>query len=163
MSFSSIPVGRLTAAAALAVLTAAGTASHVFAASKAVVGTLTCHGKGSVGLIVGSQQHLNCNYKPAGGGHTDHYHATITKIGLDVGVKGPSTMIWSVLGSTSGYPRGALAGQYGGVSADASVGVGGGANALVGGSNKSVVLQPLSIQGQTGVNLAVGVSALTLD
>jgi hypothetical protein len=145
-----------------AIATASG-ASIAVADAKAVVGTLTCHGKGSVGLIVGSKEHLKCTYKPAAGGHADHYHATITKVGLDVGVKGASTLIWSVLGSTSGYPHGALAGQYGGVSADASVGVGGGANALVGGSNKSVVLQPLSVQGQTGLNLAVGVSELTLD
>ena len=71
-------------------------------------------------------------------------------------------MIWSVLGSTTGFARGALAGQYGGVSADVSAGIGGGANALVGGFNKSVVLQPFSVQGQTGINLAVGVSELTL-
>jgi hypothetical protein len=153
---------RRPAALVLAVLATVSGTNLAQAEQKAVVGTLTCHGKGSVGMIVGSQQNLKCNYTPASGGHTDHYHATLTKVGLDVGIKGPSTMIWSVLGATGGYPRGALAGTYAGVSADASAGVGGGANALVGGSNKSVVLQPFSVQGQTGINLAVGVSELTL-
>ena len=163
MLFSTNPLKRFLSAFALATTAAAFNAAPVLAEAKAVVGTLTCKGKGSVGLIVGSKESLKCNYKPAGGGHTDHYRATITKVGLDVGIKGPSTMIWSVLGSTTGFSRGALSGQYAGVSADASAGIGGGANALVGGSNKSVVLQPFSVQGQTGINLAVGISELTLQ
>lgn len=130
-------------------------------AAKAVVGTLTCKGEGSVGMILGSKESLNCTYKPAGGGQTDHYRATITKIGLDIGVKGPSTLIWSVLGS-SDLEHEALLGTYAGISAEAAIAIGGGANVLVGGSNQSVVLQPLSLEGQTGVNLAVGVSEMTL-
>lgn len=131
--------------------------------AKLTAGTLTCQGQGSVGLILGSKEQLSCSYAPAAGqGPLQAYTATITKVGLDVGVKGQSVMVWTVLGSTTHLPAGALAGNYGGVSADASVGVGGGANALVGGSKDSVVLQPLSVQGQTGLNLAVGVSGLTL-
>lgn len=131
-------------------------------AAKVVAGTLTCKGKGSVGLILGSKQSLACNFKPAGSKPDEAYTATITKLGLDVGVKGASTMVWTVLYSTAELPPRALTGKYAGVSADASVGVGGGANVLVGGSKKSVALQPLSVQGQTGLNLAVGVSGLTL-
>jgi hypothetical protein len=130
--------------------------------AKPVVGTLTCKGKGGVGLIIGSKQSYACSFKPAGNATAQAYKATITKIGLDIGVKGPSVLVWTVLGSTGAIPAGALAGKYAGVSADASVGIGAGANALVGGSKNSVVLQPLSVQGQTGVNLAVGVSGLEL-
>lgn len=130
--------------------------------AKLVAGTLTCKGKGSVGLIIGSKQTLTCSYQPANKKPVQAYRATITKIGLDVGIKGASTMVWTVLSSTTDLPAAALDGKYGGVSADASVGVGGGANLLVGGSKDSVVLQPLSVQGQTGLNLAVGVSGLSL-
>jgi len=131
------------------------------AQGKLEAGTLTCKGKGAVGLIVGSKQTLTCTYVP-GKGPKQTYTATITKIGLDVGVRGASTVVWTVLYSTDIVPSGGLAGSYAGVSADASVGVGGGASALVGGSNKSISLQPLSVQGQTGLNLAAGVSGLTL-
>ena len=71
-------------------------------------------------------------------------------------------MVWAVYAATSGGPA-ALAGTYAGASAEASVGAGLGANVLVGGSNRTIALQPLSVQGQTGVNLAVGVTGLTLN
>ena len=130
---------------------------------KVVAGTLTCKSGGGVGLIVGSKQNMRCRFHPAGGGRSQAYHGSITKIGLDVGIKGPSVLVWTVLSATSTLPRHALEGSYGGVSADASIGIGAGANALVGGSSRSVVLQPLSVQGETGLNVAIGVSGLTLD
>lgn len=155
---------RLTLAAAGAVLALSVTAAvpTIAAEPRLVAGTLTCKGQGSVGFIIGSQERLDCRFNPAGSGPHHSYVASVTKYGLDIGVKGPSTLVWTVLSSTSALPRGALVGEYGGVSADASVGIGGGANALLGGSNKSITLQPLSVQGQTGVNLAVGVTGLTL-
>ncbi len=131
--------------------------------AKVVAGTLTCKGKGSVGLIIGSKETLTCSYAPAGKSPPQSYTATITKIGLDVGIKGASTMVWTVVSSTTDLPAEALAGKYAGVSADASIGVGGGANVLVGGSKDSVSLQPLSVQGQAGLNLAVGISGLSLQ
>jgi Protein of unknown function (DUF992) len=79
-----------------------------------------------------------------------------------LGIKGPSRMIWTVLGPSSGVARGALQGNFVGVSANASVGVGAGANALIGGSRNSIVLQPLSVQAQTGLNVAAGVAGLRL-
>lgn len=155
---------RFAAATAAATIAAAAllAAPPASAQSKIVAGTLTCQGQGTVGLIVGSKESLRCAYKPAGTGATQSYSGSVTKIGLDVGIKGKSTIVWTVLGSTTSLGRGALAGNYAGVSASASVAVGGGANALVGGSNDSVVLQPLSVQGQQGVNLAVGVAGLAL-
>lgn len=127
-----------------------------------VAGTLTCKGEGTIGMILGSKQTLDCAYQAAGGAR-DHYLGTITKYGLDLGFKGPSVLVWTVLGSTTDLPGGALAGNYAGVSADAAVGVGGGVNALVGGSASSIVLQPVSVQGQQGLNVAAGVSQLRLD
>ncbi len=137
-------------------------ASDAMAQAKLEAGTLTCQGKGSVGLILGSKQSLKCVFTPIGNAPKQAYSATITKIGLDVGIKGANTIVWTVLYSTDKIPAGALAGKYTGASADVSVGIGGGANLLVGGSKSSVALQPLSVQGQTGVNLAVGVSGLAL-
>lgn len=149
----------------LAALTAAFAAGHPNSASaepKLVAGTLTCKGQGTVGMIIGSQETLRCDFNVAGPGGHERYVATITKVGLDIGVKGQSTMVWTVLSSTSKLARDALVGDYGGLSAQAAVGIGGGANALVGGSNNSVVLQPVSVEGQSGVNLAVGVAGLSL-
>jgi len=130
--------------------------------AKLRLGTLTCTGAGKVGLIVGSQQNLSCTFKPSGRRPAQRYSATITKVGLDIGVQGKSVVVWAVLASTSNYGPRFLVGNYVGASADASVGVGGGGNVLVGGSNSSVTLQPLSVQGQTGVNLAVGVAELKI-
>ena len=138
------------------------TSSTAQEAGKAISGTLTCKGKGSVGLILGSTESLSCVYVPAGTGGPQNYSATITKIGLDVGFKTESVVIWTVLGSGTSLAPGVLSGNYGGASAEATVALGVGANVLIGGSKNSVVLQPLSVQGQTGLNLAVGVAGLTL-
>jgi hypothetical protein len=131
--------------------------------AKLVAGTLTCKGEPSVGLVVGSQQKLDCSFSPAGKGRVREFKGTITKVGLDIGFKSESVIVWTVLGSSEKVPSKILIGNYGGVSGEATVALGVGANALVGGSDKSVVLQPLSVQGQKGLNLAVGVTGLTLS
>ena len=131
--------------------------------ARLVAGTLTCRGNGSVGLILGSSQRMSCEFQRVRGGPAVSYTARITRIGLDLGVKGRNTMVWTVLSSTDNPATGALAGRYAGVAANAAVGVGVGANALIGGSSNSIVLQPLSVQVQTGVNVAVGVKGLTLS
>ncbi|MCA9232748.1 MAG: DUF992 domain-containing protein [Planctomycetales bacterium] len=161
---TSIDVVRCWLGAGIcAALVALSPTSLMAQSNKVVAGTLTCKGKGTVGLILGSKQTLACSYNPAGKKNPKHaYTATITKLGLDIGIKGPSVMVWTVLGSTTELPGEALAGKYGGLSADASIGIGAGANTLIGGSKDSVVLQPLSVQGQTGINLAVGIAGLTL-
>ncbi len=139
-------------------------ASHAAIAetAKLKVGTLTCQGKGGVGLILGSQERLSCKYTPADNRPPSYLTGKITRIGLDVGVRGKSVMVWAVLGSTTKLPAEALGGKFAGASADIAAGIGAGANILIGGNNKSVVLQPLSVKGQTGVNLALGVAGLTL-
>lgn len=146
---------------ALAASAAAMAVANAAQPAKLVAGTLTCKGEGTVGFIIGSKQKLSCLFKTAGG-KTQDYAASINKWGLDIGAKGENVIVWTVLSSTTDLPVGALAGKYAGVSADASLGLGAGANILIGGSKDSVTLQPLSVQGQKGINLAIGVSGLTL-
>ena len=160
MNFNSSKF-RLVASLAFAALMASNVGASA-QQSQLVAGTLTCHGRGHIGLILGSRQHLNCVYAPQGGGLEQRYEARITRLGLDIGVKGASVLVWTVLGASSALPQGALAGRFAGVSANASVGAGVGANVLVGGNANSVFLQPLSVQGQTGLNVAAGITGLTL-
>ncbi len=125
------------------------------------IGVLNCTVYGGAGLVFGSSKDLDCTFKGTSGG-TEHYRGSITKFGIDLGFTSQSQIIWTVLAPSADIPRGALAGDYGGVSAEGTVGVGVGANALVGGSNDTVSLQPVSVQGQQGLNLAVGISQLKL-
>lgn len=152
----------LAGSAALCAAAAAMISSASADTPKVALGTLTCHGHGGVGLIFGSKENMHCEFTTAVSGRVYHYNASITKVGLDIGFTGASTLVWTVLGSTTNTPAEALEGSYGGVTAGAAVGVGGNANALIGGSNQSVVLQPLSVQGDTGINLSAGVAGLSL-
>lgn len=128
-----------------------------------VAGSLMCNGAGGVGAVIGSRHRLSCVFQPVGHGPHQRYTATITRVGLDVGITGPTRMIWSVVGPTNNLQGGALAGNFVGVGANASVGVGGGGNALVGGLRNSIVLQPVSAQVQQGLNVAAGVAGLRLN
>lgn len=147
----------LAAFAAIPLLAAA----PALAQAKVKAGTLTCTGGAGVGLVLGSQKSYTCTYQSVSG-KREGYTASINKIGLDIGVTQESTIVWVVLGSADELAKRALAGNYAGATADASIGIGGGANVLVGGSDNSIILQPVSVQGQTGLNLAVGVAELTI-
>ena len=126
------------------------------------VGALTCDISGGIGMIIASKKDVTCLFTPsAPDAPKEVYTGSITKFGLDIGATSGGEMVWSVF-APSNRKFGALAGSYGGASAEATVGVGAGANVLVGGSDRTVTLQPLSVQGQTGLNLAVGVSGLNL-
>lgn len=163
-------MNRITAAVAAGLLgvgIAAGFASVSTTtaeaqAARSLIGTLTCRGGQHVGMIVGSQQTLDCRYQPVGNSRARGYTATITKVGVDIGFKNDTTLVWQVIGSTDVRRGPLLVGDYGGVSAEASVALGVGANALVGGSEKSIVLQPISVQGQTGLNVALAVTSMTI-
>ena len=124
-------------------------------------GLLTCDVSAGLGLILGSQKELACAFAPTRAGGREDYGGVITKFGLDLGIIGGGVMVWEVFTRTVAGP-GFLAGDYVGVSGEASVGAGLGANILVGGSNRTVTLQPVSVQGQIGLNFAVGVAALHL-
>ena len=124
-------------------------------------GYLTCHVASGWGWIFGSSRKLQCAYalQP---GYTEYYTGSITKLGADIGYLQSGVILWAVLAPTTNLGQGALTGHYGGATASAAVGVGAGANVLVGGFNSSVALQPVSIEGQNGLNVAAGVVEMTL-
>jgi hypothetical protein len=125
-------------------------------------GTLNCDVSAGIGFVVGSQRSINCLFTPNYPAPPEQYVGTITKVGLDIGVTTGGQLVWGVLQSTS-RRRGALAGSYAGASAEASVIAGLGANVLVGGNDRSIALQPLSVQGQIGLNVAAGIAEIALQ
>jgi Protein of unknown function (DUF992) len=146
-------------AASLAVLTAS--AQTAVAQQGVKIGALRCEVSGGLGLIITSSKEMQCAFTSARG-HREHYYGTIRKFGLDIGATNQGVLAWDVFAPSEGPKRGALAGDYAGVDASATVGAGVGANALVGGFGRSFTLQPLSIQAQTGLALAAGVASMTL-
>ena len=113
-------------------------------------------------LIIASNKAVQCQFNPRScRGPPEIYYGSISKFGLDIGATTAGQMIWAVW-APSAYGHGVLAGVYTGATAEATVAVGLGANALIGGSNRTVALQPLSVTGQTGLNLAAGVASLEL-
>jgi hypothetical protein len=126
------------------------------------IGTLTCHIQPGFGLVLGSSKEVNCEYAAAQG-FQEHYVGNITKIGVDIGYTRGGTMVWAVFAPSSDVAAGALEGRYGGLTAGATVGVGLGANVLLGGFDRSIALQPLSVEGNTGLNIAAGIGAMRLQ
>jgi len=120
-----------------------------------------CSVSASVGLIVGSQRNVNCVFRGQPGEPEESYTGTMTKVGLDVGFTTGGMIVWTVFADTNRQAA-MLAGKYVGATAEASIAAGLGANVLVGGSQRSVALQPLSLQGQTGLNVAAGIGELDL-
>lgn len=153
-------LGMSAAAVAVAMLGAAAVSGAQADSVKA--GVLSCNVEGGAGFVFGSSKELHCVFKPDGGHKVERYAGYISKYGIDVGVTGPAQLTWWVLAPTSKLGKGALSGTYSGAAADVSVGIGGGANVLVGGSNRTISLQPLSLQGQTGLNAAVAVASIEL-
>jgi hypothetical protein len=149
-------------AAALAATVALSTifAGPVAAQGGVQVGTLTCNSSGAWGFIFGSTRNLACTF--AGLNHVEYYRGQISKFGVDIGYTHGGVLIWTVIAPTANLQPGDLAGSYGGATASATIGVGVGANALIGGSNNTFALQPLSIETNRGLNIAAGVAALTL-
>jgi Protein of unknown function (DUF992) len=125
------------------------------------VGVLECRGGASIGFIVGSVTNLGCVLRVEGVPE-DRYVATIRKVGLDLGITEETALAWGVFAPVARLGPGDLAGTYAGAQGSASLGVGGGGNVLVGGSNNSIALQPLSLQGQIGVNIAAGLESMEL-
>ena len=148
--------------AAVAVAVTLGAASIQPAQAQYVkAGLLDCDVSGGFGWIIGSQKSVNCVFNPDRPGPQEFYVGSISKFGLDIGATAGGRMAWAVfMDATIG--RGAIAGDYVGASGEATVAVGLGANVLVGGSNRAVALQPVSVTGQAGLNLALGVAELRL-
>ncbi len=153
---------NLFAAAVIAAGSLALTATPSAAQPRQVqVGTLTCSLSASIGLIVASQKNVNCVFRGRPGEPEEAYTGTMTTVGVDIGVTSGGVIIWAVFADTDRY-FGMLTGTYAGATAEVSIAAGLGANVLVGGSHRSVALQPLSVQGQIGLNVAGGIGALEL-
>ena len=145
--------------ATLIVAAAGGTPAH--SQSGANVGTLTCNVAGGVGFVFGSSKDLSCLFTRTDG-KAERYTGSIKKFGVDIGFTKEAQIVWLVFAPGSIAP-GALSGSYGGATASGTVGVGAGANVLLGGSNKQVTLQPVSVEGSTGLNVAAGIGAVDLN
>ncbi|TCK31641.1 uncharacterized protein DUF992 [Ancylobacter aquaticus] len=148
---------------AFALATAALALSFVpaSAADRVKAGVLVCNAGASIGMLIESKQELTCTYTPADNSPVQNYAGTIKNIGLELGVTGGGVLTWGVLAVTNSFAPGALAGTYAGVTGNVALGVGVGANVLVG-SDESFALNPISVEGNVGASLALGVGGLTL-
>ena len=148
--------GLLLAAAAAFVL--CGGAAE---ADSVKVGTLNCRVSPGWGFLIASSRELHCDFLPISG-PAEHYQGTVSKFGLDLGYTTGGTLVWDVIAPRTDFEPGALEGEYAGATASVTAGVGFGANALIGGIEHSVTLQPLSMEGNTGLNVAAGLGAIDL-
>ena len=144
---------------AASLLAASAGAAH--AQDRVRVGVLECRGGASVGFVVGSVTNLGCVLR-IDGRPEDRYVATIRKVGVDLGITQETALAWGVFAPVKVLGPGDLTGNYAGAQGSATLGVGAGGNVLVGGSNNSIALQPLSLQGQVGVSVAAGLESLEL-
>ena len=151
---------RLAACAMALVAGALALPNAALAQGGVKVGNLTCNVSSGWGFVFGSSRGLNCTF--AGPTGIEYYTGTINKFGVDIGYTTGGVMVWTVIAPTAQLVPGSLAGGYAGGTASATVGVGVGANALIGGNAGSIVLQPLSIEGNTGLNVAGGIGAISL-
>ncbi|MEM8651776.1 MAG: DUF992 domain-containing protein [Pseudomonadota bacterium] len=125
------------------------------------VGLLTCRVEAGTGLVLGSSKDMACTFQGIDD-FTERYSGNVKKFGLDIGSTDATTIKWAVFAPTTELESGALEGNYAGVAAEATVGVGIGANALIGGFDKSIALQPFSGQVQEGLNIAAGIGTMSL-
>ena len=148
-------MGVAMAVAGLATAGAANAAPHGVR-----VGDLTCNVASGWGFVFGSSKDLHCTFH--GNDHNEHYTGSISKFGVDVGYTEGGVLVWGVFAPTSDMRKGALAGDYVGGSAQVTAGLGVGANALIGGFDKSFALQPVSVEGSKGLNVAAGIGSISL-
>lgn len=153
-----------TTLAALALMVAPVAAADVSAESSSAgvnIGTLTCRAEPAIGYLIGSHRDMQCAFSRAGD-KIEYYNGSISRLGVDLGVTNNQTLVWAVF-APGNLGHGALSGNYLGASLEATVGVGIGVNALVGGMKNSVTLQPVSIAAQTGLNVALTGTSLSLS
>ena len=153
---------RVAAALAASIGLASTFATPAGAQGGVVVGNLSCNVSSGWGFVFGSSRALNCTFAGPGGRY-EYYVGNISKFGVDVGYTQGGVLVWTVVAPTAVVAPGSLAGSYAGGTASATVGVGVGANALIGGSGNTVALQPLSIEGNRGLNVAAGIAEINLS
>lgn len=149
--------GTLGAAVVLAGLT------PLAASAQARVGALQCSLSGGVGMIIVENQALDCVYEDESGAPPSHYIGRLTNVGANIGVSGPGELVWAVVAATGVVGPGALAGDYVGAQGSIAVGAGPGGAVLVGGSDHTISLQPISVQIGTGLNLSAGIGNISLQ
>lgn len=143
------------------VIAALACGSPARAQGGAQVGTLTCNVASGWGFVFGSSRALRCTFATTSG-RVERYVGSIQRFGVDIGYTRAGVLIWGVLAPSSDLAPGTLAGNFVGATGSATVGVGAGANVLVGGSNRTISLQPVSFEGSTGLNVAAGIGAINL-
>jgi hypothetical protein len=150
----------LTAFGAVALVAASAIPASSQSNKGVNLGSLSCHVAGGIGFVFGSSKALDC-LLTRNDGTAEHYTGTIKRYGVDIGFTKEAHIVWLVF-APGAVARGALAGEYAGATASATVGVGVGANVLLGGGDKQITLQPVSVEGSTGLNVAAGVGAVEL-
>jgi hypothetical protein len=150
----------LSLAAAAALAASAGVAQAGDVGVK--IGTLECHEASGASLVFSSSRNLNCTFSGSEKGQVAHYKGKISRYGVDIGFQDSAVMLWGVVSTNDHFAPGDLAGKYGGLTAQVGWGGGLGANVLFGGTKDGFALQPISIQGFNGMNLAAGVAELEL-
>ncbi|MDM9626829.1 DUF992 domain-containing protein [Rhizobium sp. S152] len=153
-------IGKLSTTVMIA-LTATAILSATPAAARVKAGALGCDISAGFGVIVGSKRQIQCVFTPSSPGPNEHYTGTITKLGIDIGALSGGGLSWLVYAPTNRID-GALQGSYSGVAANATLGLGLGANVLFGGFNGSIALQPVSAEGTAGLSIAAGVANMIL-
>jgi hypothetical protein len=149
----------MTTAASIGVLALATQAHAAPAGIK--VGVLTCHVESGWGYVIGSSKDMKCSFEP-NEGERDRYTGSISKLGVDIGYTNSAVIVWDVVAPSSDVRPGALQGDYAGATASATVGAGIGAHVLLGGFDKSIALQPVSVEGSTGLDVAAGIGEMSL-
>jgi len=124
-------------------------------------GLLTCNVSSGFGLVLGSSRAMTCTF--SGSGAEAEYTGKITKFGVDLGYLHEAVIVWAVFAPAVDIGPEALAGGYAGATGSATLGIGLGAHVLVGGSRDAISLQPVSIEGSQGINVAGGVAAMSLN
>jgi hypothetical protein len=125
-------------------------------------GMLRCVVNPSIGFIIAGHQSMECKFTPNGPNPPQAYQGALNMVGLNIGISAGGVFGWAVFAPTVGIPAGALAGEYVGASGDIGLGLGVGTNVLIGGSGRTVALQPVSLEGSVSIDVALGVSALKL-
>jgi hypothetical protein len=154
-------LSRLGMALSALGLVTGGLALATSAQADVRAGVMTCDMDSGFGYVLGSSRDLHCTFVPAAGA-PEYYAGTISKFGLDIGYMQNAVIVWTVVAPSVALPPGSLSGTYGGATASATFGVGVGANVLVGGSSDTISLQPVSIEGSTGLNIAGGFASMSL-
>ncbi len=153
--------GMVSAIVVMALLGLAAVPAHAEEKMTVKTGYLTCHEASGWGFIIGSSHKIHCTYT-SNKHRAEYYSGSISKFGADIGYLQSAVILWAVAAPTTELGAGALAGDYAGAEASVALGVGAGANVLLGGFHRSIALQPVSVEGQNGLNVAAGIANMSL-